>query len=375
MNTKNDKKITKHNLIRAVLVCFASLSVFSCVDNNDNAKSGVRIKPEGQNPAWAPNIDPEMLAVIEQLDKLNPTPLTEKSVEAARNSPTPKDAVQALMTKYNITPVPPKVTMTERMIKGPATDSLQVRIYTPQTNKTSYPVIVYYHGGGWVIANPEVYEASTQGLSEKAEAIVVSVNYRKAPENKFPAAHEDAYAAYQWARMNSHTIKGDTTKVAVAGESAGGNLAASVCLMARSQGFPMPVHQLLVYPIANYNFESPSYQQYANAKPLSKPLMQWFFMHYLNSPAEGNNPLISLLNAEATGLPSATVLTAEIDPLLSEGKAYADKLSAAGVDVSYRNYEGVTHEFFGMAAVLPDAMDAQEFASGKLKETFNKIQN
>jgi acetyl esterase/lipase len=250
---------------------------------------------------------------------------------------------------------------------------IHVRIYTPKSGKTSYPVIVYYHGGGWVIATIDSYNASAQALSEGADAIVVSVEYRKGPEAKFPTAHNDSYAAYRWTLANASTFKGDSTKVAVAGESAGGNLAIAVSMMARDSGIRKPLHQLAVYPIANNDTNSPSYIQYANAKPLSKPLMEWFFMHYLRTPADGNHPWISLTDvANLANLPPTTIIGAEIDPLQSEGKTLADRLQAAGVATTYRLYTGVTHEFFGMAQVVPEARDAQALASQRLKEALNK---
>ncbi|UOQ74939.1 alpha/beta hydrolase [Hymenobacter cellulosilyticus] len=205
-------------------------------------------------------------------------------------------------------------------------------------------------------------------MAEKTNAVFVSVAYRQAPENKFPTAHNDSFAAYQWVLKNAASIKGDPKRVAVAGESAGGNLAAAVCMMARDKGVMQPKHQLLVYPIADYSMNTESYQKNAQAKPLSKPFMGWFFKHYLRTPADGNSPLISLVKApNVKGLAPATVITAGIDPLMSEGKAYADKLQAAGIAVKYQNYDNVTHEFFGMGAVVPQAKEAQDLAAGELK--------
>jgi acetyl esterase/lipase len=202
------------------------------------------------------------------------------------------------------------------------------------------------------------------------DAIVVSVEYRKGPEFKFPTAHNDSYAAYKWTLANASLLKGDSTRVAVAGESAGGNLAIAVSMMARDSGTRKPLHQLAVYPIANNETNTPSYLKYATAKPLNKPLMEWFFMHYLRTPADGNHPWISLIDdvANLANLPATTIIAAEIDPLQSEGKVLADKLTAAKVPTSYKLYLGVTHEFFGMAAVIPEAKDAQAFAAQRLKE-------
>jgi acetyl esterase/lipase len=231
---------------------------------------------------------------------------------------------------------------------------------------------VYYHGGGWVIGTIDTYDASARALTKAASAIVVAVEYRKAPEHKFPAAHEDAYAAYQWVLRNAETFEGDPSMVAVAGESAGGNLAAAVCLMARARGEVLPVHQALIYPVAGYDFNTPSYRENAQAKPLDKPMMVWFFGKYLKDPADGKNSLIDLVNApNLSGMPSATIITAGIDPLRSEGKRYAERLLDAGVPVMYQNFERVTHEFFGMGAVVDDAKQAVQLVANGMNGSFD----
>jgi acetyl esterase/lipase len=156
------------------------------------------------------------------------------------------------------------------------------------------------------------------------------------------------------------------------GESAGGNLAASVSMMARDSSVPLPAYQVLVYPIAGYDVNTPSYQENADAKPLNKPMMQWFFQQYLRAPADGRTPLIDLVHADLAGLPAATVITAQIDPLRSEGNELADRLKDAGVQVDYKNYEGVTHEFFGMGVVVDEAKQAEQQAADGLRKGFGR---
>lgn len=332
-----------------------------------------QIKPQGPKPAWAPTIDPQMQAVIEQLDSFKTPPLYTLSPQQAREAPTPTDAVKELLKKRGITPTPPPLDIAHKVIPGPSPEGILVRIYTPKTGAGPFPVIVYYHGGGWVIANLDTYDPSARALADKANAIVVSVAYRQAPEHKFPAAHEDAYAAYKWVKENAASIKGNPDKVAVAGESAGGNMATAVSLLARDRGVALPVHQLLVYPVANNDLNTPSYQQYAEAKPLSKPLVEWFVDKYFTAPADGDSPLISLVDvADLQGLPPATIIAAQIDPLQTEGKQLADRFREEGVAVTYKRYEGVTHEFFGMNAVLDEARQAQELAAIELKKAFAK---
>lgn len=351
----------------------ATETTTTATDTTASAAQG-DIQPKGPKPDWAPaSITAPMQAVLEKLDSLSGgKQLVNMDAKAARQAPTPTDAVMTLMKENNISMPPAQVDTSGVQIPVSGGRNIHGRVYTPKNGNGPFPVIVYYHGGGWVIANLDTYHASAQGLAEQTGAVVVSVAYRQAPENKFPTAHNDAYAAYEWALKNAGSIKGDPKRVAVAGESAGGNLAASVSMMARDKKAQMPMHQLLVYPIAGYDMNSESYQENANAKPLSKPLMAWFFDKYLRSPADGKNPMISLTQANLKGMPPTTIITAEIDPLRSEGKALADKLEADGVAVTYQNYDGVTHEFFGMATVLPQAKQAQQLAASELKKGLNK---
>ncbi|MBO3271567.1 alpha/beta hydrolase [Hymenobacter defluvii] len=355
-------------VVSALFLAGVLAGATSCNDDSDSDSSG--IKPAGPKPEWGPTIHPEMQTVIEKLDQLsNGVALTSLTPQQARMAPSATDAAMAVMRDYNIpAPVSQVDTTGQRIPVSGGT--IRVRIYRPKNMTGTLPAIVYYHGGGWVIANLNTYDPSARALSEQTGAVVVSVAYRQAPEFKFPTAHNDSFAAYRWVRDNATTLNINAQRIAVAGESAGGNLAGAVCLMARDASVPLPVHQLLVYPIARYDMNTPSYTQYANAKPLSKPLMQWFYDKYLTSSADGTNPLISLVNAtNLGGLPPATVINAEIDPLQSEGQEYASKLKAAGVSVTSKVYEGVTHEFFGMATVVPEAREAQALAASELKKS------
>ncbi|UKT65472.1 alpha/beta hydrolase [Pedobacter mucosus] len=331
--------------------------------------STTAIKPAGPAPEWGKTIKPEMQAVIEKLVSYGDKPLETLSAVDARKNHTPTDAVMDLVKENNITIPAAKVDTMGKDIDV-AGGKIHLRIYTPKTGSGPFPLIVYYHGGGFVIANLDVYNASAQGLAEQVGAVVVSVAYRLAPENKFPTAHNDAFAAYEWAVKNASTIKADPAKIAVVGESAGGNLAANVSIMARDKKIMIPVHEVLVYPIAQANMNTESYKMNANAKPLNKAMMAWFTQKYLNTMIEAQNPKISLVNANLKGLPPTTIITAEIDPLHDDGVMLADKLKAAGVKVDSKNYDGVTHEFFGMAIVVPEAKAAQAYAADQLKAAF-----
>ena len=327
------------------------------------ASAGGEVKPTGAKPAWGPNLKPEMQAVIEQLMSFNNQPLPALTAVQARKQPSPADAAMKQMRASNITTPPLNCdTVTKTLLPG-----VKARIYTPKGGTAPYPVIVYYHGGGWVIATIDTYAASAQSLCEKTGAVVVAVEYRKGPENKFPAAHNDAFAAYQYVLKNAASMQGDPARVAVAGESAGGGLACAVSMMARDRKVAMPKYQLLVYPIAGSATNTPSYLANTETAPLNKAGMEWFFKNYLRTPADGKDPRINLVAANLKGLPATTVISAEYDPLMSEGKALADRLSAAGVKVNYKLYGGTTHEFFGMAAVVPEAEQAQGMAATDLK--------
>ncbi|RFZ83555.1 alpha/beta hydrolase [Mucilaginibacter terrenus] len=327
------------------------------------------IKPKGAAPAWAPNMKPEMQAVIEKLESYGDKPIPKLTAQEARKNHTPTDAVMDLMKDNNIPKPVFKVDTAGKEIPV-AGGSIHARVYTPKSGKSVYPVIVYYHGGGFVIANLDVYDASANVLAEKTDAIVVSVAYRLAPEHKFPTAHDDAFAAYKWVLANAASIHGDAKKVAVAGESAGGNLAINTAIKARDTKIALPTAIIAVYPVAGSDMNTKSYTKNAAAKPLDKPMMMWFVKNYLNSMAEGKDTRINLVAANLKGLPPTTIITDEIDPLQSEGMMLADKLKAAGVKVDSKNWDGVTHEFFGMGALVPQAKEAETYAVDQLKKAF-----
>ena len=315
----------------------------------------------------------QMKAVLDELAAFNAPPISKLSPENARNNPTATDAVIGVLAKQGKPALEMVADISHQLIPSPAGDLL-ARVYLPQ-GKGPFPVLVYFHGGGWVIANLDTYDASCRALTNTARCMVVSVAYRQAPEHKFPAAAEDAYAALQWVMTNAAQLKGDPRRVAVGGESAGGNLAAVTCLMARDRQGKMPVHQMLIYPITNYAFDTPSYQEIGtNPKvPLDRPGMEWFWDKYLKNPADGSNPYASPLRAKSLkGLPPATVITADIDPLRSEGQAYAQRLRTEGVSVKAINYTNVTHEFFGMGAVVNKATQAVQQAADGLRSGFNR---
>jgi acetyl esterase len=339
----------------------------------DTVKGGTpdSVKPKGPKPVWAPDIKPQMQAVLEKLASYHDKPIPQLTAAEARNNHTATDAVMDVMKDYKIPMPVMKVDTTGKDI--PVTGgSIHLRVYTPQGATGALPVIVYYHGGGFVIANIDVYDASAKTLADQVGAVVVSVAYRLAPENKFPTAHNDSFEAYQWVVKNAASINGDPKMIAVVGESAGGNLATNMAIMARDKKVQAPVHVVSVYPIASADMFSASYNKYIEAKPLDKSMMMWFTENYTKTMAEAKDPRINLVAANLKGLPPFTIINAELDPLLSDGEMLANKLKAAGVTVDRKVYNGVTHEFFGMGALIPEAKEAEGYAVSQLKSAFGK---
>jgi acetyl esterase/lipase len=317
--------------------------------------------------------DADMQGVLDTLAGLGGKPIETLDAAEARRQPTPADAVDAILKKQGKdtarTTLVPGVTSLEQTLPGP-TGPLPVRIYTP-AGAGPFPLIVYFHGGGWVIADKKVYDGGARGLAKEANAVVVSVDYRLAPEAKFPAQHDDALATYKWAVANAAVLNGDPKRLALAGESAGGNLAIATAIAARDQNLAAPVHVLSVYPIAQVtNLATPSYHDSEKAKPLNKAMMIWFIDKVFAKADDRKDPRVDLVDADLKGLAPVTLINARIDPLRSDADLLAAALKKAGVRTEHRVYDGVTHEFFGMAAVVAKAKQAQAFAGQQLKKAF-----
>ena len=318
-------------------------------------------------PDWAPDIDNQMWAVVDQLMSYGNVPYGQLTGFQARMEKTPTNAVMDLLMKNGVPPMAPKVTVAHRKIPVGPSQGLVVRTYTPVGASGTLPIIVYYHGGGWVIADLDTYEAGAVALATKANAVVVSVGYRQAPENRYPAAHDDAFAAYRWVTQNASMMNGDPNRIAIAGESAGGNMAVATAIRARDEGVTTPKAIISVYPIADGDVQSASYDRYANAAPLNRGGMEWFFTNYAPDWRTQSYEYIDIVDADLSGLPPTTIINAQIDPLEAEGGDLARAMDAAGVDVEREVYQGVTHEFFGMGAVLEQAVAAQDLAASRLK--------
>jgi acetyl esterase len=233
-------------------------------------------------------------------------------------------------------------------------DGVPVRVYVPE-GEGPHPALVYFHGGGWVLGDLDTHDPTCRALTNATECMVVSVDYRRAPEHPFPTPLEDCYTALEWVFEDADTMQIDPENVAVGGDSAGGNLAAAVSLLARDRDGPSIARQALVYPVTDHAFDTPSYEENAEGYLLEKADMEWFWDHYLDDEVDGQNPYASPLQArDLAGLPPATVLTCGFDPLRDEGAAYANRLETAGVPVEHVNYDDCIH---GIAQFLVDPMD------------------
>lgn len=307
-------------------------------------------------------LDPQAKMILAQMAAANPPPMNTLTPEEARQS----SNIQALAGE------PEKVKNVETIsIPGPDGE-LPIRIYTP-SGEGPFPVFVYFHGGGWVIGDLDTADVPCRLIANQARCIVVSVDYRLAPEHKFPAATEDAYAAVTWISEHAESLDIDTDRIAVGGDSAGGNLAAVAALMIKDRGGPTLCAQMLIYPVTHYDFNTDSYRDNAEGYFLTKESMVWFWNHYLSSEEDGKHPYASpLLAQDLSGLPPAFVITAQYDPLRDEGEAYAKRLENAGVPVEISRYNGMIHGFFWMPGILTQGRKAIDQVATSLREAFSK---
>jgi acetyl esterase len=254
-------------------------------------------------------------------------------------------------------------------VPGPA-GAIAARLYVPPTGASADPppLLVYFHGGGWVIGDLETHDDPCRFLATHSGAALLAIDYRLAPEHPFPAAAEDAEAAYGWAVDNAERLGIDPSRIAVGGDSAGANLAAAVCLMARDGSLAPPAMQLLIYPVTDAAAEAPSRRAFGEGFLLTHNDMDWFERRYLPAGADRTDPRVSVLGApDLSGLPPAYVATAGFDPLRDEGEAFAERLREAGVRVALRRHPGLVHTFANLTAICPSARTAMLEAAGGLR--------
>ncbi len=304
-------------------------------------------------------LDPQAQKVLEDMAALGLPAYEDLSPPAARK--------QMLDQSPPVDPSLSVHRVENRSIPGPESD-LPIRLYYPE-GASPFPVLVYFHGGGWVIGDLDTHHGFCHALAKTSGCLIVSVDYRLAPEHRFPAAVEDAYAATKWVADNAADIQADPDRMAVGGDSAGGHLAAVVALMARDRKGPRIDLQILIYPITDCNFNTPSYLENPEGYMLTRDLMKWFWNHFLGNADDARHPYASPLQAsDLSGLPEALIVTAEYDPLRDEGEAYGKKMSAAGVKVRLLRYSGMMHAFIRMIAQLDKAREALNEVSGTIRE-------
>ena len=257
--------------------------------------------------------------------------------------------------------------------------TIAARRYQPE-GKGPFPMMVYFHGGGWVIGDLDTHDNVCRALCVASKCVVISVDYRLAPECKFPGPFNDCFDATAWVHAHAAQFNADPAQLIVAGDSAGGNLAAAVAIKARDlidSGQPAPAiaYQLLLYPVTNFSFDTDSYRENATGLLLTTEAMRWFWDHYLVNQAQGSDSYASPLQADSLrGLPAALVITAECDPLRDEGEAYAEQLLAAGVKTELIRYKGQIHGFVSLFEMLDDGRKAISTIGDKLKEHFSNEQ-
>jgi acetyl esterase len=309
------------------------------------------------------DLDPQLGKLLEQRKKTGILPMYAVSPEQARQG-------AAKIRELGGT-LEPLAKIQDLNIPGSET-KIPARIYTPY-GEDPFPIMVLFHGGGWVIGNLDTHEPSCRAIANRASCIVVSVDYRLSPEYKFPAALNDAYDATLWAQQHAREINGDPERLGVGGDSAGGNLATVLCHLARDRGKPDIILQLLNYPVTDLSsFDRASYNQYGEDIVLTKKTMVYCAEQYLGNKEDGMNPLASPLLAEdLTGLPPAHIVLAEFDVLNDEILAYSERLKNAGVAVTVKTYKGMIHPFLSYGGVVHKTIEALDDIAGVLRSVFN----
>lgn len=306
-------------------------------------------------------LDPEFEALLGAMAATPSVPLDDATVGDLRAS-------FGMLVQMTAGDAPEMAAVTDHLAPSPHGD-VPVRVYRPRA-VDGLPLVVFLHGGGWTIGSVADYDPIVRQIAARADAVVVSVDYRLAPEHPFPAPYDDAWAGLQWAVANAPSIGADPARVALWGDSAGGNLSAAVALRARDEGGPALVLQVLVYPVTDAAMDTVSYRDNGEGYFLERATMRYFWDAYTRNGTDGSDPRLSPLRADLHDLPPAVVITAEFDPLRDEGEAYAAALAAAGVSVEQRRFDGAIHGFAMMPGLSTSALDAFDLAVTAAQRAF-----
>lgn len=303
-------------------------------------------------------LHPQAVTFLDQLSRLKSPPMESLPIDVTR---------RALILGSAVKLAPAKLARVEtRSITGPDGEELKIRLYWPN-GTAPFAACLYFHGGGWVLNNIDTHDDLVQRLAEASGCVFVSVDYRLAPEHRYPAAVDDAYVALKWVAEHASELQIDPNRIAVSGDSAGGNIAAALCLMTRDRGGPTIAYQALIYPITDCDFDRPSYRENADGYFLTTSQMRWFWNHYVPSPEQMREPYASpLLATSLQDLPPALILIAEFDPLRDEGEAYAAALNASGVAAELIRYDGMIHAFLKRVDQFDTAVEAINLIGNRL---------
>jgi acetyl esterase len=307
-------------------------------------------------------LDPAAKSLLDLINSLDTIPMAEMTPQMMRGG-----------MKLPADEDPIAMAQVENVVIAGSAAPIDARVYVPHSNREQLPLCLFYHGGGFVVGDLVDYDSWCRRVADKAGVIIISVNYALAPEYKFPQGPDDCYQSLLWSEANASRYGGDKHKIAVMGDSAGACMAAVVCQRALAEQGPAICHQVLIYPVTDFNFETPSYNKNGEGYFLTRERMQWFWNHYLAAAEQGVLPYASPIRSDSlSGLPSATVITAEYDPLLDEGKHYADKLSSHGVNTTYRMYKGMFHGFVSFINMLEQADQSIDFIASQLQQSFSE---
>jgi len=304
-------------------------------------------------------LDPALEAMLKQMAEAEAPALSEMSPVEAREM---YRAMQQTLPTCEL-----------HSVADDMANNVPVRVYRPSA-AGGLPCLVFFHGGGWVIGDLDTHDSVCRQLAARVQCVIVSVDYRLAPEHPFPAPLDDCYQALRWVVDNADKLNIDPTRVAVGGDSAGGNLSAAVSLKSKMEGGPSLSYQLLIYPVTDTAMDTPSYEENKEGYMLTRDSMVWFWNQYLGTGEENRrNPLAAPLRADDhSGLPPACVITAEFDPLRDEGERLGEKLAAAGVETTIERFDGMIHGFFGMTHLVEGAREAMDLAALRLKTAFRE---